>query len=252
MTDRPRTAPPRPKSPRLGSPARPPPPGRRRYPAFGCLRPPVRCSCLRPAAAPKCALAYGAAAGREGGRQRGAPRSGGILARPLVAGAFRSTRLRRLPPFSRRRRHRGSARIPPLGWLRPGGRGGAEQGRMPLRACLRTALGPPRPRLPRRRCPLSLSVCPRVSGSSVSHWRGAPSVHARAPPGRSPLRESGASHEAWASLASCCQSWSVHTLDAGHGLANCLGAWGRNGIQWEPRAGSRGLRDAFQRKPCLR
>lgn len=150
VTDRPRTAPPRPKSPRPGSPARPPPgQGGGAYPAFG--RP--RLQFAAPASGSSCgSRAPWPSAGQRG--PRGRPAAEQPAVRGILAAAARGRRvpLNSTPPplppsLPSRRRHRGRARIPPLGWLRPGGRGrGAEQGaclRGRLRTAPRTAPPPP-------------------------------------------------------------------------------------------------------------
>lgn len=121
-----------------------------------------------PAAAPAPPGRARAAGGRGDGRRRSGPRAGASWRRPPVAGAFRCARLGPAAPLplrpslpSRRRRRR--APLPPLCWLRPGGRGrGAEQG-----ACLRGAsappLGPPRPRPSEARPGASVCLSARLS-----------------------------------------------------------------------------------------
>lgn len=100
-----------------------------------------------------------AAGGRGGGWRRSGPRAGASWRRrPGPARSARLSSARRPSLPSRRRR----ARLPPLGWLRSGGRGlGAEQG-----ACLRPAprTAPPPP--PEAR-PAAASVCPCICRSMV-------------------------------------------------------------------------------------
>ncbi|XP_043340587.1 basic proline-rich protein-like [Cervus canadensis] len=254
VTGRPRTAPPRPKSPRLGSPARPPPgQGGGAYPAFG--RP--RLQFAAPASGSGCgSRAPWPSAGRRG--PRGRPAAERPAGRGILAAAARGWRvpLNSTPPPL-------PPSLPPLAPpppprpcsdpaarlaapRRPGAGGGA--GRMPPRAPPRRPSDRPAP-ASRRRGPLSLSVGPRVCGSSVSHRRGrALRMRASRP---KPPREGGVSGEAWAILASCCRLGSVHTLDAGHGLP---AAWGLGAGMDSGNLGPgvEGSGTASQRKPDLR
>ncbi|XP_043778837.1 translation initiation factor IF-2-like [Cervus elaphus] len=244
-----------PKSPRLGSPARPPPgQGGGAYPAFG----PPRLQFAAPASGSGCgSRAPWPSAGRRG--PRGRPAAERPAGRGILAAAARGWRvpLNSTPPPL-------PPSLPPLApppppprpcsdpaaWLaaprRPGAGGGA--GRMPPRAPPRRPSDRPAPDS-RRRGPLSLSVGPRVCGSSVSHRRGrALRMRASRP---KPPREGGVSGEAWAILASCCRLGSVHTLDAGHGLP---AAWGLGAGMDSGNLGPgvEGSGTASQRKPDLR
>nr|CAI9713999.1 unnamed protein product [Rangifer tarandus platyrhynchus] len=125
-------------------------PGRRRLPCIRAPEAPVRCSRLRLRLRLPRPLAErgppGAARAAGGGAARGPGHPGGGRPWPTSSAQLDPAATPSLPS-RRRHRHRGRARIPPLGWLRPGGRGrGAEQGaclRGRLRAAPRTAPPPP-------------------------------------------------------------------------------------------------------------
>lgn len=182
VTDRPRTAPPRPKSPRLGSPARPPPgQGGGAYPAFG--RP--RLQFAAPASGSGCgSRAPWPSAGRRG--PRGWPAAERPAVRGILAAAARGRRvpLNSTPPplpvspgaaataaALESRRSAGCA---------PAAGGGGRSRAHASAGASAPPLGPPRPRLSKALPTESVRLSARLWVLSLA-LAGARPPHARLP-----------------------------------------------------------------------